>query len=115
MTLDTINDLPFEGIVVQLQQTMKETQKTLQTASSALTGYSTDAPLYGSVQESLLQLRSTLNTVDQLAGVLKNKPNALLFSKPKAPDKVPLGASIETVSLYLFLYILPLSSKGVVF
>ena len=96
VTLDTINDLPFEGIVVQLQQTMKETQKTLQTASSALTGYSTDAPLYGSVQESLLQLRSTLNTVDQLAGVLKNKPNALLFSKPKAPDKVPLGASIET-------------------
>ena len=94
-TLDTINELPFDGIMLQLLQTMKETQKALQAAGTALTGYSADSPLYGSVQDSLIQLRATLQTVDQLAGVLKNKPNEILFSKPKAADRIPRGADIE--------------------
>ena len=71
-TLDTINELPFDELMLQLQRTMSETQKTLRAAGTALTGYSADAPLYGSVQDSLSQLRATLQTVDQLAGVLKN-------------------------------------------
>ncbi len=95
-TLDTINELPFDELMLQLQRTMSETQRTLRAAGSALTGYSADAPLYGSVQDSLSQLRATLQTVDQLAGVLKNKPNELLFSKPKGADRIPRGVEIES-------------------
>ena len=96
-TLDTINGLPLEGLMLQLQRTMKETQNTLQTAGRALTGYAADAPLYGSAEDSLLQLRSTLQTVDQLVDVLKNKPNEIIFSKPKAADRIPRGAGPKVV------------------
>ena len=92
-TLDKFNELPVDTVVAEVMKTMGTTQSTLRQISATLDDVSADSVLYGSVQDSLSQLRTTLKSVDQLATTLKEKPSQLLFSSPTAADRIPRGSS----------------------
>ncbi|OED36462.1 hypothetical protein AB833_28055 [Chromatiales bacterium (ex Bugula neritina AB1)] len=93
-TLDQLNETPIDELVAQVQKTMRVTQQTLQQADATLAEFSADSSMYGSLHDSLLQLRTTLNTVDGLANSLKEKPNQLIFSSPRPADKIPRGSVV---------------------
>ncbi len=92
-TLDKLNAVPVNDVIAELVKTMNSTQRTLRRADTMLTDFSADSTMYGSVQESLTQLRTTLKTVDQLASLLKEKPSQLIFASPRAADRIPRGSS----------------------
>ena len=92
-TLDNLNKLPVDTVVAEVMKTMGTTQSTLRQLNATLADVSSDSALYGSVQDSLSQLRTTLKSVDQLATTLKEKPSQLLFSSPTAADRIPRGSS----------------------
>lgn len=92
-TLDNLNKMPVEAVVAEVMKTMSTTQRTLRQLDATLEDVSADSPLYGSVQDSLSQLRTTLKSVDQLASTLKEKPSQLLFSSPTTADRIPRGSN----------------------
>ena len=92
-TLDNLNKLPVDTVVTEVMETMGTTQSTLRQLNATLADVSADSALYGSVQDSLSQLRTTLKSVDQLATTLKESPSQLLFSSPTAADRIPRGST----------------------
>lgn len=91
-TLDNLNKMPVDALAAEVVKTMRTTQRTLRQLDATLADVSADSALYGSVQDSLSQLRTTLKTVDQLAVSLKEKPSQLIFASPKTADRIPLGS-----------------------
>ncbi|WP_169727478.1 intermembrane transport protein PqiB [Granulosicoccus antarcticus] len=91
-TLDKLNEMPVDAVIAELVETMDSAQQTLRRADTVLADVSADSALYGSMQDSLDQLRTTLIAVDQLASSLKEKPSQLIFTSPKTADRIPRGA-----------------------
>lgn len=94
--MSTIDSLPLEQTVsrvnkalssadqalVSLQNTLKETDKTLNTLQP-------NAGLFDSVQDAVDEFDSTLQSVKPLLQELSNQPNSLIFSGKKPADKEP--------------------------
>ena len=72
-----------QRIPKELNQTMKELQKTLQ-------GISPNSPLYGEAQNTIKSLNKTLEQLDPTIKTLNEQPNALIFNRNKK-DPVPKG------------------------
>lgn len=110
--LEKLNDLPLEGTLEMIDDTMlaltntlnsinaivsdsgtqeipAEVSKTLAEIRKVLGGLSSDSPLYQDAQAGLSKLYDVLYNLDQLSHTVKEQPNSLLFN-PKLPaDPVP--------------------------
>lgn len=112
--LDKLNNLPVEKSLAELNGTLSELQRTLNSANKVidsddtrnipkqlnqtmqqvqtlLKGMSPDAPMYQEAQETMKQINQTLQEVKPVIRTLNEKPNALIFNT-KQVDPTPKGA-----------------------
>ncbi|WP_274584883.1 intermembrane transport protein PqiB [Neisseria leonii] len=112
--LDKLNKLPLEQTVGELNSSLSQLRRTLQSADkllgrdstqavpgelnrtlaelrAALAGISPQSPVYQDVRQTLDNLDKTLRDAQPLLNTLKEKPNALIFNQ-NAQDPVPKGS-----------------------
>jgi paraquat-inducible protein B len=86
---DKAGDLLDKLNALDLEKTVDNLSDTLASANKTLAGYDKNSPLYRDLTGTLRQLDETLRSVRDLMELLKRKPNALIFGKPKETPTPP--------------------------
>jgi paraquat-inducible protein B len=110
--LDKLNELPIEGTLLTLEKAVEELrgtlvatrtlfenegtqqlpmslQTTLNNLNNVLEGFSTDSAFQSELNRTLVELKSTLQSVETVADQLAEKPNSLVFPTKQSADPEP--------------------------
>lgn len=71
------------------QQLTAELQKTLENVNETLRPLSADGAIYGDMRRTLDELRSATRSIERLSETLGDKPDSVLFGKPRTGDEIP--------------------------
>lgn len=80
---DKAGDLLDKLKALDLEKTINNLSETLASVNKTLAGYDKNSAIYRELTGTIRQLDETLRSVRDLMELLKRKPNALIFGKPK--------------------------------
>jgi len=86
--LDKLNQVPIDDVAESADETLRELARTVAELRMLVASESVQT-LPGSLEESLRTLERTLQSFDDLATTIEERPSSLIFSSDPAPDPEP--------------------------